>query len=308
MRTLAFRAMNTEILLALEGDESDSAGLQAAQLLIQDCERRFSRFLPESELSQLNRLAGAWQPVSADLMEILLLAADYHRATAGLFDPAILPDLKRAGYDQSMALIRGRDLAAPLTVASSPARRTFAEVEFDQPAGRVRLPRGMEIDLGGIAKAWIIDQAADLLNAYSLCCAVSAGGDIRFIGYPAGILDWRVEVEDPRDPVRTAALLSLGPAAVATSSLAKRAWSQAGQPRHHLIDPRSGEPARSKWLSATVIAENILDAEIYAKVLLIGGEEQAAQLPDGLTYLTVDVDGALGGSQLLGNKKQGVIS
>ncbi|GAB4398111.1 MAG: FAD:protein FMN transferase [Anaerolineales bacterium] len=292
MYTLSFRAMNTEVLLALEALDGAEAGLYAAENFIQVSERRFSRFLPESELSLLNASAGNWREISLDLLDILLLTRHYHQQTQGLFDPSILPDLKRAGYDQSMERIRGQEIGAP----ASPrlARPAFAELEIDISARRVRLPRGMELDLGGIAKAWIIQHAAQLLSGYGPACAVSAGGDMRFIGLPAASC-WQVEVEDPRNPAQTVAHFQLGPGAVATSSITKRRWQQAGQPRHHIIDPRSGEPARAEWLSATVLAPSLFDAEIYAKVLLIGGAEQAARLPAGLAFLTVDENGALNG-------------
>ena len=76
MQTLAFTAMNTAVLLAAEGSDSVEPALQQTRALILHLEQRFSRFLPESELSQLNRSARKWHDVSADLMEILTLAAD----------------------------------------------------------------------------------------------------------------------------------------------------------------------------------------------------------------------------------------
>ena len=102
MQSLEFRAMNTSVLLAAEGEELAGAGLQAARAFIEISEKRFSRFLPDSELSELNRAAGQWHFVSEDLLDILSLSIKYFDETRGLFDPSILPDLKRAGYDKSM--------------------------------------------------------------------------------------------------------------------------------------------------------------------------------------------------------------
>lgn len=293
MLTHEFRAMNTSVLLALETYDGGADGLQAAQNFIQNCEQRFSRFLPNSELSRLNQCAGEWRSVSADLMEMLTLSLKYYEETNGLFDPSILPDLKRVGYDRSMDEVRGR-ITAPASKRTP--RPALSEIEFDLPRERVRLPRGVEIDLGGIAKGWIVDKAATLLSAYSMTCAVSAGGDIRFVGYPMGLLNWRVELEDPRNPSQTAAVLFVGEGALVTSSISKRTWNQSGQTRHHLIDPRTGEPAESDWQSVTVITPNIMDAEVYAKALLIGGEAQAARLTDDMAYITIDSEGALSGS------------
>jgi thiamine biosynthesis lipoprotein len=95
-------------------------------------------------------------------------------------------------------------------------------------------------------------------------------------------------------------VLHVDQSAVVTSSVAKRTWSQNGQARHHLIDPRTGEPAKMDWLSVTVVSPDIVAAEVYAKAMLIGGEAEAArfanQRPE-LAYITVDSQGKLFGSQ-----------
>jgi FAD:protein FMN transferase len=299
MQMLEFRAMNTSVILAAEGDDQAIAGLQAARALIEVSEMRFSRFLQDSELTELNRSAGNWHKVSEDLMELLTLSLGYFDETGGLFNPSILPDLKRAGYDKSMEIIRAEGVG-PFLGKYHPNRPSLNDIEFDQADKRVRLPVTMEIDLGGIAKGWIVEKASNLLRSYTPACAVSAGGDINFVGIPSSGPRWEVELEDPRNPDRCAAILYVGQCAVVTSSITKRTWSQNGQIRHHLIDPRTGEPAKTDWLSVTVIAPKITEAEAYAKALLIGGEPEgerlASKFPE-LAYITVDREGSLSGSQ-----------
>jgi thiamine biosynthesis lipoprotein len=300
MQTLEFRAMNTSVLLAAEGDGLALAGLQAARAFIEISEQRFSRFLADSELSMLNASAGQWFSVSEDLMELITLSVRYFKETDGLFDPSILPDLKRVGYDKSMEVIRAQ---APMDGIASPrmVRPAFTKIGIDFTERRVHLPEGMELDFGGIAKGWIVEQATSLLKTYSPTCAINAGGDICFIGNPIDGSKWRVELEDPRVPGQTITVLSVDQSAVVTSSITKRTWNQNGQVRHHLIDPRTGEPAATDWLSATVIAPQITAAEVYAKALLIGGEHEASRLiarDPGLAYITVDPDGQISGSQI----------
>ena len=300
MQTLEFKAMNTSVLLAAEGDEWAIAGLQAARAFIEISEQRFSRFLPDSELSRLNRSAGQWCSVSEDLMELLTLSIRYFVDTNGLFDPSILPDLKRVGYDKSLDVLRAQALV-DVTAQLHASRPNFREINLDTPGGRVHLPHGMELDFGGIAKGWIVEKASTLLSTYAPNCAVSAGGDICFVGSPLDGSNWRVELEDPQEPGRTIATLFVGQGAVVTSSITKRTWNQNGRVRHHLIDPRTGEPAITDWLSVTVIAQQITAAEVYAKALLIGGEIEASRLtaryPD-LAFITVDSDSQISGSQI----------
>ena len=298
MQTSGFRAMNTMVMLAAEG-ENAAMGMQAVKWFIDECEQRFSRFLPGSELTQLNRSAGDWFQASDDLMELLELSKKFYVETDGLFDPSILPDLKRMGYDRSMDEIRAAGTLPSMPASQRGSRPAFNEISFDSAEKRIRLPRGMEIDLGGIAKGWIVDKAAHLLNTYSDVCAVSAGGDMLFIGHPSDGQDWDVFMEDPRDPEQMLTELHVPAGAVATSSVAKRTWNQGEAPRHHLIDPRTGRPAATDWLSVTVLHPDVRVAEVYAKALLIAGKEGSAKVlkkRNDLIYLAVDPQGRLSGS------------
>ncbi len=291
--------MNTSVLLAAEGDAEVRGTLQAARKFIEDCEQRFSRFLPDSELSQLNRSAGEWFKVSPDLMDLLTLSLAYYGETRGLFDPTVLPDLMRAGYDKSMDVIRAEG-ATQKAASAAEKRAPFSAVRIDPAEGRVRMPAGMQLDLGGIAKGWIVEEAAGMLNTKVEACAVSAGGDIFFVGEPADGQKWRVALEDPRDARRMIANLRVGAGAVVTSSVAKRTWRQDGQKRHHIIDPRTGEPAETEWLSATVVCPKITEAEVYAKALLIGGGAEASRLASqraDVAFITIDNEGAMFASQ-----------
>lgn len=300
MEYCEFRAMNSAIVLAAEGNprEVEHAFL-AARNYIEESEARFTRFSDQSELSQLNRLAGQWFQPSPAMFELLKLAQQYVDRTDGLFDPSILPELKRAGYNRSMDEIRlvGAD---PYEAESVRARLSIQTYLLDEETGQVWLPPGMQIDLGGIAKGWIAEQAARLLSQETSTCAVNAGGDLFMVGLPSGQSAWEVGLEDPRDPSQNLATLQVGPGAVATSSIMKRAWLQGDRRQHHLIDPRSGAPAVTDWLSVTVIAPQAAVAEVFAKVLLIAGPDQALELLAGdgaLAFIAVDRQGKLWGSQ-----------
>jgi thiamine biosynthesis lipoprotein len=299
MQTLEFRAMNTSVLLAAEGEDYAISGLQAARAFIEVSEKRFSRFLPDSELSRLNYSAGSWHSVSNDLMDLLMLSLRYYDETDGLFNPSILPDLKLAGYDKSMDEIRTQG-PGQISKKRNLHIKNFNEVEFDLQGHQVLLPESMQIDLGGIAKGWIVEKASFLLRSYASICAVSAGGDMTFVGNPSLDFGWQVELEDPRNPDRTAAVFQVGQCSVVTSSITKRSWIQNGRERHHLIDPRTGEPAVTEWKSVTVIGGEITQAEAFAKALLIGGEAEASRLKSKfpeIAYITVDQDGYISGSQ-----------
>jgi thiamine biosynthesis lipoprotein len=297
MEWIEFRAMNTDVLVAAQGSLSKD-GMQIARDTIEAGERRFSRFQQESELSQLNRSTGQWFNASQEMMDVLQKARYFFDVTKGLFDPSVLPDLIRAGYDRSMDEIRAQDGVVSSAASDRKPKADFREMELDLNSSRVRLPKDMQLDFGGIAKGWIVDQAVTLLSRYSDACAINAGGDMRFIGRSPIGLGWPVELEDPRDPSQSVARLTVNHGAVATSSVAKRTWKQGEKSRHHLIDPRTGEPVQSDWLCTTVIADDAVTAEVYAKALLIGGPAEVEKLTahNNIVYLVVDREGALHGS------------
>ena len=295
-----FRAMNTTVLLAAEGAPATLAGgFDRARTLIESCEARLTRFSDASELAQLNRSAGKWFRASDELFEVVKLANDFVDETDGLFDPTILNALENIGYDKSMDEIR----AHGVTRAARPLRRAafdFGAVELNPETRSIRLVHGTRLDLGGIAKGWIAERATRELAQACDVCAVSAGGDMFMFGLPAGDTAWRVALEDPRDPAQTLAVLRVPPGAVATSSITKRRWQQGGVARHHLIDPRTGLPAETDWLSVTVIAPHAAEAEVFAKTLLIAGSRAAARIAArrrDLAFIAVNGDGQLWGGQ-----------
>jgi thiamine biosynthesis lipoprotein len=287
-----FRAMNSEILLAAEGVAA-SSGFELAHRYIEASEKRFTRFSPSSEMTQVNQGAGKWTKVSADMYALLETALACYTATNGLFDPTILPDLEQAGYTKSIDELRIYG-GEPLVVSDSQADRApFPSIELRRDDLSVLLPTGMRIDLGGIAKGWIAEQAAWQLAKFSPTCAVSAGGDMFLIGTPPGQDTWDVGLEDPLQPNLDLMTLAVESGAVATSSVVKRAWQQGNTTRHHLIDPRTGQPAITPWLSVTVMAPRAATAEVFAKALLIGGPEYARVLMEKnpeLSYLAVDAN------------------
>ncbi len=295
-----FRAMNSDILLAAEGVFSrTSIGFKEVEDFILASEKRFTRFSERSELARLNQSAGTWFHASDDLFSLLTESRNYFDQTNGLFDPSVLEALEMAGYDRSMDEIKGKEVGLA-SVKVMPHKLDLREIRFDRSNQAVRLPPGMRIDLGGIAKGWIAERAAGLLAFYSSACTVSAGGDLYVIGVPEGKSAWQVGLEDPDDPNRTLALLKIpSRCAVATSAITKRRWLQNGHEQHHLIDPRTCEPAVTDLLSVTVIAPHATTAEVYAKTLLIAGSHQAKGMiarSNQIAVISVDNSGKLWGS------------
>ena len=282
----SFRAMNTKIQSWLYS-RTDSAVLLDVQRLFNSVEKRLSRFDPHSELSRLNSHPHERFRASSmllDAVEVALWAAD---ATGGLYDPTILSALNNAGYDRSFELI---EQPAPLSAAADLARNghpaaqpalkpfTFRSVQLNRPKREIYKPVGVAFDLGGMGKGWTVDRAADRLLGLGPFL-INAGGDIFAYQTPPGQPGWQIDLIHPLQPEQFIARVYLHHQALATSTIARRRWQQQGRIMHHLIDPRTSQPAQTDAISVSVIANRTVLAEIYAKVALILGVAQ------GLAYL-----------------------
>ena len=131
--------------------------------------------------------------------------------------------------------------------------------DVDLHGRRLRLPEGVALDLGGIAKGWAVDRAALAATSAGLPWAlIDAGGDLRLAGEapPNGL---EIEVEDPEAPDTDIGRIVLRDGALATSSVTRRSW---GAGRHHLIDPATGVPSAGPVLQATVWSPTCTEAEI----------------------------------------------
>ncbi len=266
VRRHRFRAMGTDVTLLADAAASPDAFGPAArevQAVFAREEQRFSRFRGDSELSRVNARAGTPTLVSLGFADLLRFSLDAARRTGGRFDPTVLGAVISAGYDRDFD-----EVLAGARAALRPARPCgrWREVELD--GDRLRLPEGVGLDLGGVAKGWTVDRAAERAVSRGLSWAmVNAGGDLRVAGdAPGPGID--VGVEDPDDPEAEILRLVLVGGALATSSTRRRAW---GPSLHHLIDPSTGAPASSGVIQATAWAERCAEAEVAAKQALLEG-------------------------------------
>lgn len=274
-RDIRFRAMGTEVHLLWVGSGAES-GLRAARTLVESLDRRWSRFRPDSELSRLNAAAGRPTVLPADTFTLVATAVDAWRRTHGLFDPTVLSAVTAVGYDRSFEFV-DPDGSAPVGDRDE-AVPGCAGITLEPGTGLVRLPRGVGLDLGGIAKG----HAADLVVAAMLAAGADGalanlGGDLRVAGLPPVPAGWLIGIEDPHDPSHDLGLLALADGAVTTSSRLRRKWRHGGRPVHHIIDPATGRPADSGVDAAVVVADRGVRAEILAKAAVVAGPAAGAE-------------------------------
>lgn len=274
MRRVAFRAMGAEVSVVAAVPAAERAGAEVARLF-EHWEQALSRFREDSELSRLNARAGRPVAVSELLFGALASALAAARATAGLYDPTMLRALEQLGYDRSFEQVPAQ---GPAAVARPDPGGAWRRVRLDERDWTVTVPAGVGIDLGGIGKGMAVDAAIGRLRAGGLALAmVNAGGDLRVLGAPAGVGSWPVAIDGPRGSLT----VPLARGALATSGIARRRWRQGAAERHHLLDPRSGQPAWTGLWSVTVAAATCARAEVAAKTAFILGQRAGADFLAG---------------------------
>lgn len=291
-----YRIMATQVSIHVTSESGSEAHaearIQACAEWLREVDRRLTRFDAGSELCALNAAGGSWFPASQMLVEVVALAVEAAEASGGLFDPTILPALEALGYDRDFICI-AFGLVERSATEAPPNPGGWEEIEVDAAGRRVRLPKGVRLDLGGIVKGWAADIAVERYLADVPGALVNIGGDMRVRGVSRDGEPWAIGIGDPRGRVGDSTPPDLGVVSLAAGGLAAsgatgRWWRLGNERQHHVIDPRTGRPAHL-WIdaeddtldgteliaSATALAPTGAQAEVATKVALLRGYPEA---------------------------------
>jgi thiamine biosynthesis lipoprotein len=283
IQTTEFRAMGSRIFAAIDLPVEVSPDiLQNVPAWFENWEQCLSRFRSDSELSNVNRSAGNPTRVSKTFWDVMRTAEHAERKSGNLVTPAIHDQLVAAGYSTSFDIMQ--DNTTGMSSMDAVGSYLISDIQIESKTRTIRLPFDCHLDFGGVAKGWAAHQAAERLNVHGPAL-VNAGGDIAITGKMPDGSWWSVGVADPINPSDNLELIKLGRCGVATSGTDYRHWMKDGVWQHHIIDPRTGFPAETDILSATVIAPTVMEAEMSAKVAVILGGEAAANWLDGTPSL-----------------------
>ncbi|HYD78122.1 FAD:protein FMN transferase [Ramlibacter sp.] len=232
--------MGTQVDIAVQGADSVllRVAVDAAFARMAALEAVMSHYAPTSRVAAINLAAGIQPvPVPRELLDVLHMAAGVSRRSSGAFD-ATIGSVGRWDFDPQ----------APRRPSDAYIREHLGSVDWrqlvlDDRAGSAYLRRrGMRLDLGGIAKLYILQQGLDTLRAHGVRTAlVNGGGDVVATTAPQASA-WRVGIRDPRSPARLLASLDLREGFVASSGDYERFFLRDGRRYHHVLDPRTGYP------------------------------------------------------------------
>lgn len=285
MKTITFPALGTTAQLTLVDETHGGEAEALMRTRLAELDRAASRFRPDSELMLVQAMQGGPRRISSLLAGAVHAALAAARGTGGLVDPTVGAALRAAGYDRDFAEVR----EGPAIAAAAPAPG-WARIGFDPHRRLLDVPAGVELDLGATAKALIADRIARQLQQHTgHGVLVGLGGDIAVSGG-----SWDIGVAEDHASAEADQVVRVASGGVATSSTAVRRWSAGGRPRHHIIDPATGEPAESPWRTVTVAARTCLAANTASTAAIVMGERAPAWLAEhGVAARLIANDGSV---------------
>jgi thiamine biosynthesis lipoprotein len=269
LASITFPALGTTVSVLATEPRAIPAARRAVEHELGEMDAAASRFRTDSELARLNGAGGRRVQVGPLLLTALTVALRTAQLTEGDVDPTIGRAIRLSGYDRDFAEVAR--VGPALDVESAPAAGWRA-VEVDAAEGWVRVPAGVEVDLGATAKALAVDRAVAAAHVAADCgVLVSVGGDLAVSGPPPPD-GWAVRVtDDHRDGGRCGQTITIVDGGLATSSTTVRRWKRGEHIVHHIVDPRTGEPAGGPWRTVSVTARSCVDANTASTAAIVRG-------------------------------------
>jgi thiamine biosynthesis lipoprotein len=288
------------ITVVTTSEEKAGEAIEAGFGEIKKLDRLLNNFEPDSEISTISKEAGIQAVhVNRETLDLMQKTIGISEITNGAFDPTIAPVYKLWKFSGRPA---NPSMPPQDAIESALKFVDYKKIEINSGASEIYLQeKGMELDLGGIAKGYAADKAVEAIKAKGIPSAlVAIAGDIRGYGLSTTGNPWKVGIQDPR-PENPAserpwedifATIYLKDSAISTAGDYQRFFFKNGKRYHHIIDPKTGYPAESGLISVSVISpEGYISDGIDTSILILGAEK-------GMKLLeSMGVDGVLVDSQ-----------
>ncbi len=291
MKEYAFseRHMGTEVTVSLIVTDKIQAEIIANAIFkeISVFEKRFSRFLPDSELSQLNKIGK--EIVSESFLTVLNKSLELVRKTNGAFNPLV--QVGSLGYNKNFS-----DLAPEISITKNPYNTDIERIKINQNTHEVILASHQQLDFGGVLKGYLADKLTQQIKKdYKACagCIINIGGDIATFGYD--------EFHEPfiffiYNPITHEEIpVTLTDACLATSGTYKRLWQTNAGQKHHLVNNLTQENSNTDLISVSIIHNEGAIAEAYTKLFFNRSQEEALEISqsDNIGYVLINNAGEI---------------
>ncbi len=283
------KAMGTDFAISIVCDSKDVTERIAKESIneIEEYENKFSRFLPESELSKLNESKN--MIVSKEFMKVTKKALELFIQTKGIFNPLL--QISRMGYDKDFSKIDPINFQ----IDTEDYNIDFETVIMDEENSRIILQEGQKLDFGGFLKGYLAEILCKKIMSKSLLikgAIVNIGGDIHTQGTD---VNGELFVFDIYNPITKEDIpATLHNQSLATSGTYKRTWSKSNIPTHHILDSSGLKNPESNIISSSVICDDGGKSEAYTKVFLNLGEKALEIIPkENISFLFIKKDGSV---------------
>ncbi|MBI5055360.1 MAG: FAD:protein FMN transferase [Nitrospirae bacterium] len=288
------------ITVVSPSEEKAKEAIEAGYAEIKKLDKLLNNFEPDSEISAISKEAGIKAvPVSRETLDLMQKTIGVSKITNGAFDPTIAPVYKLwkfSGRPANPTMPPGDAIKNALKLVD------YKKVTVNSAASEIYLAeKGMELDLGGIAKGYAADKAVEAIKTKGIKAAlVAIAGDIRGYGLSTSGNAWKVGIQNPRPENPDSekpwedifATLNLKDSAISTAGDYQRSFMKDGKRYHHIIDPATGYPSGSDLISVSVVAPEGYIADGTDTSILILGKEKGMKLLESM-----GIDGILVDSQ-----------
>lgn len=264
-----FYAMDTVMTINAYGSKSESA-VKAAQNEISRLDRLLSVQSETSEIFKLNQ--SKEMTVSEDTLTLITRSKEIYTLTDGAFDISCEPLTREWGF------YSGLENRVPSQQAIENALKGVGAAHIKIKDSTITLDENTSLDLGGIAKGYASQKAAEILKENGVNSALmSLGGNVRAVGSKPDGENWSVAITDPDDNSKSIGTLKISDKAVVTSGGYQRYFEENGQIYHHIIDTKTGYPADSGLKSVTIVSSDDTLADALSTSLFVMGLEKSGE-------------------------------
>lgn len=255
----------------------DEQAIEAAFEEMKKVDTLMSTYKENSEVSILNREGE--NHLSTETLQVIGEAINFSEITGGAFDITCRPLInlwKKAKKEQV--------IPSPQEIKEALSLVGYEKIKILPEGDVVRFKqKGMQIDLGGIAKGYAVDRAIEALRKNGIRRAlVNAGGDLYALGNGPGGEKWKVGIQDPREEGKLLGIIKVKDVGVATSGDYQRYFTIEGKRLSHIVNPKTGQTVQDVPMSVTVIAPHATTTDALATGVFVLGPQKGMELIESL--------------------------
>lgn len=243
------------------------------QIFFENFNQEFSTYDSNSVISRLNRLPQNEKiKVSARFIDMLELAHKFYRDTQGAFDPTLAPLIRAWGFGGGGY----KKTPTPQELEAAKKRTGFERLKWDRNLLVVWKTNDLMLDINAFAPGWAADLIGKMLQEYGIYhYMVDISGEILFKGTKIGGESWIAGIETPSKNLgeKVQIAFKIKDLALATSGNYRQFFSEAGEIKGHILDPRTGGPVKHQISSASVLAASAAEADVWSTALMVLGKE-----------------------------------